>query len=364
MSFASPARAALRRTTVLCGNAAAGPSRPGLSKCRDPRTSSSSSSPSLLQGGHAQQRSQLHSLPHLPAKLSTPNACYPLFGPTTLDLIWKAWQNSLLRKVNDLVQGTDLEDRSIVDTVIATARDPHRILIFNAASHALNNAFFINGLRPKPLEGLSINEWADIPPFKPKGQLLDAITKEYDSLPAFKDAFSATADGMSGSGYVWLVRDAYRNLGIVPTYGAGTVMVQNRIQRGAHVEGSTPPSVPQGEEQPAGPSSNLDSRIGATSVDSGASGSSSSTSSALSNSRLGSYGTNSSWYAAGGTTRVQRTGEELYPLFCISIHEHTWLPDYGMEGKDEYLARFWEVLDWERVGQLYDAYNRQDDDKL
>ncbi|CEH18245.1 Manganese superoxide dismutase [Ceraceosorus bombacis] len=226
-----------------------------------------------------------------------------------------------------LTPGTDLEDRSIVDTVIATARDPHRILIFNAASHALNNAFFINGLRPKPLEGLSINEWADIPPFKPKGQLLDAITKEYDSLPAFKDAFSATADGMSGSGYVWLVRDAYRNLGIVPTYGAGTVMVQNRIQRGAHIEGSTPPSVPQGEEQPAGPSSNLDSRM-------------------------------------GGTTRVQRTGEELYPLFCISIHEHTWLPDYGMEGKDEYLARFWEVLDWERVGQLYDAYNRQDDDKL
>lgn len=36
------------------------------------------------------------------------------------------------------------------------------------------------------------------------------------------------------------------------------------------------------------------------------------------------------------------------------MHEHCWLPDYGVWGQEEYLARFWNVLDWSAVGGLYE----------
>lgn len=46
-------------------------------------------------------------------------------------------------------------------------------------------------------------------------------------------------------------------------------------------------------------------------------------------------------------------GDKLTPLFCLSVHEHAWLHDYGVWGKEEYLKNFWNVLDWGRVGHLH-----------
>lgn len=68
-------------------------------------------------------------------------------------------------------------------------------------------------------------------PLPPKN-LLSRIEEDFDSLPAFKSAFSAAALGMVSSGWLWLVRDQTGRLGIVPTFGAGTVLVQDRMQRG------------------------------------------------------------------------------------------------------------------------------------
>ena len=57
--------------------------------------------------------------------------------------------------------------------------------------------------------------------------------------------------------------------------------------------------------------------------------------------------------------QVEARGEELYPLLCVSVHERDWLPDYGMWGKEEYLMRFWECVDWSRVFRLYETYRGQ-----
>jgi superoxide dismutase, Fe-Mn family len=50
------------------------------------------------------------------------------------------------------------------------------------------------------------------------------------------------------------------------------------------------------------------------------------------------------------------TGEVLYPLFCISVHEHAWLSaGFGVWGKEEWLKKFWSVLDWKKVSNSYDT---------
>ena len=50
--------------------------------------------------------------------------------------------------------------------------------------------------------------------------------------------------------------------------------------------------------------------------------------------------------------RFNSIGSTLYPLFCVSVHEHAWMSaGYGIWGKEEYLKRFWTVLDWKNVSE-------------
>lgn len=47
-------------------------------------------------------------------------------------------------------------------------------------------------------------------------------------------------------------------------------------------------------------------------------------------------------------------GQAVFPLFCISVHEHAWMSaGYGVWGKEKWLKDFWSVLDWEKVSKSY-----------
>jgi hypothetical protein len=50
-------------------------------------------------------------------------------------------------------------------------------------------------------------------------------------------------------------------------------------------------------------------------------------------------------------------GDTLFPLFCISVHEHAWMSaGYGVWGKEEWLKKFWSVVNWQRVSEQYEYY--------
>ncbi|PWN35577.1 manganese and iron superoxide dismutase [Meira miltonrushii] len=322
-------------------------SRSLLAQCIHPLRSSSSSSLRRVSATRfvQQSRRQLHSLPSLPANLKEGDGCEPLFSSQTVRLLWDDWHAGLLNKLNDEVRGTPWENSSIVETVIGTAQDPSQIQAFNYASMALNNSFFLNGLRSKQLPQ-GTRHWADSPPGSPPRAISSAIERSFDSLPAFKLAFSSAAYGMSGSGYVWLVQDRHQNMGIVPTFGAGTVLVQNRVQR---FEESNPALFATSNTVA---SSTNNSTNGAQVVkDSEFNGDSGSTagSSPTSPRRL--------FLPSSAPSDIEGLGEELFPLLCVSVHERDWLPDYGMWGKEEYLMRFWECVNWNRVNELHNSYN-------
>jgi len=59
---------------------------------------------------------------------------------------------------------------------------------------------------------------------------------------------------------------------------------------------------------------------------------------------------------APNTKSVRLLGEKIYPLFCVSIHEHCWLLDHGVWGKEKYMKELWNVLDWNKVNQRYIAF--------
>jgi len=219
--------------------------------------------------------------------------------------------------------------------------------------------------------------------------LTKKLEQNYGSLSQFKQAFQASALGMTGSGWLWLVMDDKGLLGIVGTYGAGTVLVQARQQRGdfselpqqttltdqsiENMKKSSQDGRSTSRTQPANPSSDsllqtgdhrsaLDNllekaaqgtrepslnpalKLADLGKQPSSTPSSSSTKDNLLNQALGKSSFSSSSF---------KTETTFHPLFALSIHEHAWIQDYGIWGKEEYVKNFWKVLDWEKVGSVY-----------
>lgn len=134
------------------------------------------------------------------------------------------------------------------------------------------------------------------------------------SPESLKQDFLAAASAQFGGGFVWLVSD-HKNglLRIMCTYSAGTPYSE-AFARQQPVDTNTEP--------PRKPSSG--------------------------------------WYDPdafadrGGPVNSAPGGIQVTPLLCVNTWEHAWLFDYGFGGeagggKDEYLERWWNRIDWNVV---------------
>lgn len=203
-------------------------------------------------------------------------------------------------------------------------------------------------------------DYLSTPPPKLTGPLARAIEDTWGSLTTFKSAMSSAALGMSSSGYVWLVVDGLGHLGIVPTFGAGTVLVQNRRQKGpAGLQGLAAGSLEEQERQAAKEGEEGYASPGAPdeakeqpsrSLYDPSAQQPSSTASALKPDIYAGLG------SAMASNPEDDVGQTLTPLLCMSGYEHAWLPDWGVWGKETYLARFWEVVDWEKVEGIWQQH--------
>jgi len=49
-------------------------------------------------------------------------------------------------------------------------------------------------------------------------------------------------------------------------------------------------------------------------------------------------------------------GKSLHPLLCVSTHQHCYLGDYGVWGREEYVKNWWTKVDWKKVEDSFDAF--------
>jgi superoxide dismutase, Fe-Mn family len=233
------------------------------------------------------------------------------------------------------------------------------------------------------------------------------IVANFGSVEQLKSTVSAAAMGMMGSGWIWVVMDQQKHMGVVPTYGAGTLLVRSRLQRTprSYVIGARSKSRADNYNPTL---SRRSSSPGSTSVPPTDSSSSTAASHPLAKNipptrnspdSTRSYSTQTGpktiisrsrstvahareMYESGSkipsssvsnpygrkTTMISPNyalknlflvGAQLSPLFCVSVHEHTWILDYGVRGKQEYLARFWNALDWERVVENFEYFTKR-----
>ncbi len=142
----------------------------------------------------------------LPALPYDRTALEPHLSADVLDFHHGHHQRALVERVNALVAGTDLEDRSL-DAIVRAAQGA----LFDHAAQAWNNTFYWHSLRPPAAGGGA-----------PGGKLAEAIAQQFGDVATLRRRFDAAAMQHFGAGWVWLVQRADGRLGIVVTANAAT----------------------------------------------------------------------------------------------------------------------------------------------
>ncbi len=194
------------------------------------------------------------------------------------------------------------------------------------------------------------------------------VKHHFGSLEQLKSNFSSTALGMFGPGWVWLVCDETANLAVYPTFGTGTLLIRSKKdvyedkKIPIPVIGSEPPYIAPTtphdlNPKPTSPASGLSHRPNPLhpSTPSRLFSSSSAPLSPLSVTAKSLD--NAGVPSAEGYVPPSKIGRTLFPLLCVSVHEHAWLSaGYGVWGKEEYMKRFWSVVDWKQVSAHFKKF--------
>jgi len=149
-----------------------------------------------------------YELPNLPYQA---DALSPIISEKTIDFHYGKHHLTYVNNLNNLVTGTRF-DGATLETIVKEADGA----IFNNAAQVWNHTFYFNTFspNPKPL---------------PEGELLQSLERDFGSLNDFKVKFSNAAVTLFGSGWAWLVKDAYGNLQIIQESNAGNPLRQGLV---------------------------------------------------------------------------------------------------------------------------------------
>ncbi|WP_338158141.1 superoxide dismutase [uncultured Phocaeicola sp.] len=145
-----------------------------------------------------------HTMPELPYPME---ALAPHMSKETLDYHYGKHLQTYVDNLNKLIPGTPYEN-STLEEMVCKAEGP----VFNNAAQAWNHTFFFQSLTPAQ---------AEMP-----ASLQEALTRDFGSVEAFKEAFTKSAVGLFGSGWAWLVADAQGKLSIKAESNAGNPLRQ------------------------------------------------------------------------------------------------------------------------------------------
>jgi Fe-Mn family superoxide dismutase len=122
------------------------------------------------------------------------NALEPYISAATFGFHYGKHHKAYVDKGNELLQGSPLATKSVVEIIQATAGKTDAAGIFNNVAQAWNHEFFWKCLKPKGGG-------------EPTGALADAIRTSFGSFEEFRKRFVDAGMTQFGSGWAWLVKD-------------------------------------------------------------------------------------------------------------------------------------------------------------
>jgi len=151
-------------------------------------------------------------LPPLPYK---EDALEPHISARTLSFHYGKHHKAYVTKLNELIQGTELEKKSLEDIIHLTANKADQVAIFNNAAQDWNHTFYWQSMKS--------NGGGE-----PKGTLAEKITKDFGSFDEFAKLFKQAGVGQFGSGWAWLVLDKDGSLKVTKTPNADLPMIHGQ----------------------------------------------------------------------------------------------------------------------------------------
>jgi superoxide dismutase, Fe-Mn family len=142
------------------------------------------------------------SLPELPYKK---DALQPYMSAETLEFHHDKHHAAYVNNLNKLLDGKPQATQSLEEVIMNSDGG-----VFNNAAQVWNHTFFWNCMKP---QGGG----------EPKGELAEAIKRDFGSYEEFKKQFSEAAATQFGSGWAWLVKDGSK-LAIMKTSNADLPM--------------------------------------------------------------------------------------------------------------------------------------------
>lgn len=155
-----------------------------------------------------------HKLPELPY---SNDALTPHISAETLEYHYGKHHAAYVTKLNGFVEGTDLENKSLVELIQNPNTLPadKKTGIYNNAAQVWNHTFYWNCLAPNAGG-------------KATGTVATMINDTWGNFEAFKEAFSTVAANTFGSGWAWLVKNSDDKLEIVSTSNAGNPLTDGK----------------------------------------------------------------------------------------------------------------------------------------
>lgn len=151
----------------------------------------------------------------LPTLPYAKDALEPHMSANTFSFHHEKHHNTYVVNLNGLVEGTDLEGKSLEDIVAATAGNPDKAGVFNNAAQVWNHTFFWHSMKPNGGGA-------------PTGDLAAKIDADFGSFDTFKDAFKTAGATQFGSGWAWLVVGDGGKLEVVKTPNAETPLTAGK----------------------------------------------------------------------------------------------------------------------------------------
>jgi len=150
-------------------------------------------------------------LPEIPY---APNALEPHITANTISFHHGKHHQTYVNNLNNLIQGTALENEALEYIIKATAGDGSKAGVFNNAAQVWNHTFYWHSMAP--------NGGGE-----PTGAIKAKIDEDFGSYAAFKEAFKTAGATQFGSGWAWLVLEEGK-LKITKTSNADTPMVHGQ----------------------------------------------------------------------------------------------------------------------------------------
>lgn len=149
-----------------------------------------------------------HELPPLPW---APDALEPFISKQTIEFHYGKHHQGYVNNLNNLIPGTVFENASLEEIILKAEGG-----IFNNGAQVWNHTFYWHCLSPKGGG-------------EPKGELAEAIKRDFGSFEVFREKFSAAAATLFGSGWAWLIKTSEGKLEIIQESNAGNPLRYGKI---------------------------------------------------------------------------------------------------------------------------------------